>query len=318
MTRSCLFKLPGGGTALLLTVCLTSVAAASDDPVADKCVVGKSMAAGKYAACVVGAEAILATTGDQTTYYALLSKCSLKLSKPWAKLESAAIASGSNCPSQNDGQAMKNFVDSCMHGVTDACMGNMLPNLVDCAALRNPLATGQTTSYGPGSDGDLQKGAARSFTDNGDGTITDNVTGLMWEKKSDDGSIHDWDNAYTWGDTSPPYTMNGTMVTTFLASLNGNEGFAGHTDWRIPNRFELETLVNLGAAAPSTYTAFNADCSQGCTVTTCSCTRSDDYWSSTTTEYFPDLAWLVNFNFGGVTNDEKTYSYAVRAVRAGS
>ena len=70
------------------------------------------------------------------------------------------------------------------------------------------LKTGQTncwdslgapiTCAGTGQDGELQKGAARSYTDNGDGTITDNTTGLMWEKLTDDGSIHDWDNVYTW------------------------------------------------------------------------------------------------------------------------
>src|SRR5574341_969930 len=44
-----------------------------------------------------------------------------------------------------------------------------------------------------GQDGELQKGIARSYTDNGDGTITDNATGLMWEKLTDAGDIHDWD-----------------------------------------------------------------------------------------------------------------------------
>ncbi len=57
--------------------------------------------------------------------------------------------------------------------------------------------SGQTTSYGSGSDGDLRPGAAMSFTDNGDGTITDNVTGLMWEKKDDSNGIHGKDNTYT-------------------------------------------------------------------------------------------------------------------------
>jgi hypothetical protein len=85
--------------------------------------------------------------------------------------------------------------------------------------LTPPLKTGQTSAYGTGSDGNLQKGASRAYTDNGDGTITDNTTGLMWEKKSDDGTIHDKDNTYTWGMTSSPYTMNGTMVPTFLAAL---------------------------------------------------------------------------------------------------
>ena len=41
---------------------------------------------------------------------------------------------------------------------------------------------------GTGQDGDIQAGATLSYTDNGDGTITDNNTGLMWEKKSDDGT----------------------------------------------------------------------------------------------------------------------------------
>ena len=62
------------------------------------------------------------------------------------------------------------------------------------------LQTSQFTSYGPGSDGDLKKGAPRSFTDNGDGTVTDNRTGLVWEKKSDNDDIHDQDMTYTWVD----------------------------------------------------------------------------------------------------------------------
>jgi len=42
--------------------------------------------------------------------------------------------------------------------------------------------TGQTTIYRTGDDGYYQKGIARSYTDNHDGTVTDNVTGLMWAK----------------------------------------------------------------------------------------------------------------------------------------
>src|SRR5262245_23398229 len=69
-------------------------------------------------------------------------------------------------------------------------------------------ATGQTTCWdssgtmisctGTGQDGDLQKGAALSYTDNADGTITDNNTGLVWEKLSGDGSVHNVGNTYTW------------------------------------------------------------------------------------------------------------------------
>jgi hypothetical protein len=210
-------------------------------------------------------------------------------------------------------------------------------------ACRNAVrleATGQTTSYGTGSDGDLQEGVARLYLDNGDGTITDLHTRLMWEKKSDDGSIHDWSNTYSWGETSSPYTMDGTMVTTFLDTLNnrcadettdcttngnadctgigdGKCGFAGHRDWRIPNVNELQSLVDYQNVTPAVDTAFNTNCTSGCTVLTCSCTWSFQYWSSTTYQIFPSSAWFVNFGGGAVGAPDKGSFDYVRAVRSG-
>jgi len=184
-------------------------------------------------------------------------------------------------------------------------------------------ASGQTTAYGPGSDGDVQAGATLSYTDNGDGTITDNNTRLMWEKKDDSGGIHDQDNGYTWGMTSAPYTMNGTMVTEFLATLNTSPCFAGHCDWRIPNVKELQSIVDyeIPYPGPTVNAAFHN--AAGCTACTdvtrpsCSCTRSNYYWSSTTHRSNPSTAWFVHF-FGGFVNGyNKSNSFAVRAVRGG-
>ena len=81
-------------------------------------------------------------------------------------------------------------------------------DLRDIIASTGLPATGQTTCSdtngndiacsGTGQDGDARAGRRLAYVDNGDGTITDSNTNLMWEKLSNDGFIHDKDNAYTW------------------------------------------------------------------------------------------------------------------------
>jgi len=217
------------------------------------------------------------------------------------------ICSAASCPAQ---------LATCRDELT-ACQAH--------AGQRFP-ASGQTTAYGPGSDGDVRAGAALSYTDNGDGTITDNNTGLMWEKKDQkDGGIHNMNDTYTWGMTSEPYTMNGTMVTEFLAGLNRAPCFAGHCDWRIPNVKELQSIVDyeIPYPGPTVNAAFNTNCVAGCTVNgsggpMCSCTGSDFYWSCTTYRVNPSYAWVVGFGNGFVyTRGNKSDSDYVRAVRGG-
>lgn len=189
------------------------------------------------------------------------------------------------------------------------------PVELQCARPSQPAKTGETVDYGAKSDGAQQVGAARSFVDNGDGTITDETTGLVWEKKDNAGGIHDKDNQYTW--TTGTEAMNGPLVTTFLASLNSGSGFAGQKDWRIPNRFELETLLDLEAQTPSIHPPFAGSCPTNCTVLTCSCTRVATYWSSSTFATVPTGAWTVDFGDADTAPILKTTSLYVRAVRGG-
>jgi hypothetical protein len=182
------------------------------------------------------------------------------------------------------------------------------------------LVTGQTTPYGTGSDGVVQAGTALSYTDNGDGTISDNATGLMWEKKDDSGSgLQDKDQTYTWSVSGN--LMNGAITTTFLAGMNGGGGFAGYTDWRIPNSRELYSIVDLEVFNPSTDPTFHD--SIGCTgcsdvtVASCSCTVSSYYWSSTTVANSPGDAWDVDFHGSFVDVGVKAGGRRVRAVRGG-
>lgn len=189
---------------------------------------------------------------------------------------------------------------------------------IDCGVPSRPLRTGQTTCSnaagtsisctGTRQDGDLKRGISRTFTDNGDGTISDTATGLMWEKFSDDGTNHDWDLAYT---HVQAYSLKIAQLNSFA--------FAGYNDWRLPNRFELDTLVSLGASEPATPAAFNSGCQPGCTVQTCSCTPSECFWSSTTDHSPPEYAWLVKFGQGYSDSGTKlVVTCRVRGVRGGT
>jgi hypothetical protein len=162
-------------------------------------------------------------------------------------------------------------------------------------------ATGQTTTYHAGDDGDLELGAPRRYQDLGL-TIVDLETGLEWEKKcwgcvgnhSSDG--HDW-NSQIW---------------TWLAAVNaenGGTGFAGHNDWRIPNINELQTLADYGAYAPATDAAFNQFPDNF--------TGQSYYWSSTSFTGDSSKAWTVNFLDGSVSVFSKSLGVYVRAVRGG-
>lgn len=164
-------------------------------------------------------------------------------------------------------------------------------------------ATGQTTSYHAGDDGDLQFGAPRRYQDLGS-TVLDLATGLEWEKKCwGCGGNHEGSNGYDWN----------SGIWTWLAAVNaenGGVGFAGHNDWRIPNINELQTLADYGTVAPAIDAAFN-DMPDNFT-------GQSFYWSSTSSVATPSNAWTVDFFDGKVTVFVKPAGLYVRAVRGGS
>ncbi|MFM7144038.1 MAG: hypothetical protein ACKO2K_19205, partial [Alphaproteobacteria bacterium] len=67
----------------------------------------------------------------------------------------------------------------------------------------------------------------------------------------------------------------------------------------------------------SAFAAFDSGCTPGCTVTTCSCTRREPYWTSSTYRGFRFYAWSVDFANGTVDGHDKTAKRLVRAVRGG-
>jgi hypothetical protein len=337
------------------TLLISGAVAHAADP-AVSCESGKLKVAGKYTSCVLSADAKSVKTGLAVDYTKCDATLGVKWEIAEGKGEgmcpggdgdqtaissfldactgSVAAALAGDAPLPTDVQTCNTALTTCGGDLSTCntnyttCSGDLgtcnadyltcLGDLSTCEAqpLAQPATSGQTLCYnttgsviacaGTSQDGELQRGVARSFTDNGDGTITDNVTGLMWEKLSDDGTIHDWNDAYTWAN-----------AFTKVSTLNSTS-FAGYDDWRVPNLVELETLRNLGAVDPATYSSFYTGCAPGCTVTTCSCTRSTNYWSSSTYADTPSYAWNVDFYDGDNVAPGKTTTNYVRAVRSGS
>jgi len=167
--------------------------------------------------------------------------------------------------------------------------------------------TGQTQSYtdtfGEDSDHTINPQSYTKLDEQGnalpDGVLSfamvkDNVTGLIWEVKTNHGSIHGKDNSYNWQDAQ-------NVFITQLNELN----FGGYSDWRLPTVKELASIVNSGRYDPS----INADYFPN--------TRSSRYWSSIIYTYNSDNSWYVDFDEGKVLFDNRLHPYYVRAVRGG-
>jgi len=294
-------------SAAALALLLTGSALAATP--GERCESGKNREAGKYAACRQKAEAAYALTGDASRRSTTLARCDAKYGKNWPAIENKA---GGTCPSTGDQTAIHLYLHTATTEVATALAGGPL------MAQARPLKTGQTQCWDvigqgipctsePGQDGASQRGLARSFVDNGDGTITDKRTGLMWEKLSDDDSIHDKDHGY-----SRP-----NALAVKIALLN-QTAFAGYTDWRLPNVSELQSLTSYGTFAPAVPAELNSGCVPWCTVQTCSCTRGSRHWSSSFSPANALNVLMVDFSDGRVVDGDEAPPQQVRAVRGGS
>ena len=154
----------------------------------------------------------------------------------------------------------------------------------------------------------------------------DNVTGLIWEQKTNDGSLHDKNWTYTW--YNPDNSTNGGSAgvenggscgglltkcntQTYISALN-NANYCGYSDWHMPDQSELLSIVDHGRSMPSINPIFSN-------------TQSAAYWSGSRfflpPPGFGALAWGVYFDIGGSSYvgysdfSGSKYDYYVRAVR---
>ncbi len=123
-----------------------------------------------------------------------------------------------------------------------------------------------------------------AFVDNGDGTVIDTLTGLVWQQRDD---------------------QNNSGGRTWEQALAYCEGlrFANKNDWRLPNIRELHSLVDDSRYEQAIDPVFRC--------------RSYDYWSGSTSAYGPEAAWGVDFGYGYDDWVTKSDKYYVRCVRGG-
>ena len=151
--------------------------------------------------------------------------------------------------------------------------------------------------------------------------VKDNITGLVWEMKTNKDGVknyndpHDADNTYTWYDSNPatnggdPGTPGtGTDTEDFIKALN-DARYGGYSDWRMPTINELAYIVNYSIPypGPTIDTGYFPN------------TAASWYWSSTTNADGTYDAWVVYFANGNgyAINVNKLDSHYVRAVRGG-
>ena len=153
----------------------------------------------------------------------------------------------------------------------------VVPKIDQCCGKIRVPRTGQTNSFVPGDDGALQMGVPwpdPRFTDHGDGTVTDNLTGLLWSQDSQLLSANrDWYDA--------------------LGACS-NLCFAGYDDWRLPNINELLSLIDWGSHPhlPPDNPFVNV--------------WGEYYWSSTSSD--SDAAVTVSVLSASIVRVGKTYA----------
>ena len=110
------------------------------------------------------------------------------------------------------------------------------------------------------------------MTDNGNGTVTDNVTDLVWEQKNED---------------------NDALTYTYAnaAAYCDNLSLGGFDDWRVPSRKEYSTILNLGRLSPALDTTYFPHFIR---------TNPTDiyYWTSSDYHDDPSQSWVMQLSFG--------------------
>ena len=139
--------------------------------------------------------------------------------------------------------------------------------------------------------------------------VKDNVTGLMWEVKTDDGGLRDKDLVYTnfSGTYNPTGQFGSAGDASGLVHAVNAQKLCGAADWRLPTVRELQGIVDYGVGlpGPTIDPAFFAN------------TTGSAFWSASSHARNVNHGWLVYFDDGRVFEDSRDLGFKVRLVRGG-
>lgn len=149
--------------------------------------------------------------------------------------------------------------------------------------------------------------------------IRDEVTGLTWEAKTDDGGLQDADNTYSWynPDSSTNGGSSGTQsggvcsgsncdTYSYVQAVNAKaQALCGARDWRMPWLGELQSIVDYSRFLPSIDTAYFP------------LQRNSYIWSGSPSAYNSGYAWDIYFSKGSINSDARHFASRVRLVRGG-
>ena len=172
--------------------------------------------------------------------------------------------------------------NGCTAWATSTCSTGLTCERLPPAGCEDPSWAEWSMPNGPA---EVAAGGAnpQSYTDDGDGTVTDKITGLMWQQAAP-ATMYSWADALTY---CPTLTLG------------------GHGDWRLPTVIELSSLVDRSTSTGPTIntTAFpNAPTTY--------------FWTSSPSAGSPTSAWAVSFGSGFVSgNAGSSGPFSVRCVR---
>jgi hypothetical protein len=155
---------------------------------------------------------------------------------------------------------------------------------------------GELSCNGTGQDGAYSINPM-SYTDHGNGTVTDNNTGLMWQKEDDN-------QTYNWYQASGTYSATNNPSTIDVC---GSLKLGNQSGWRLPTKKELMSLVDYGVSYldPAIMSAYFPN------------TNESYYWSSNPTPNIFSHPWVVDFATGNTRSYEESSAGYVRCVHGG-